>query len=603
MGQMIKADLLNLGGGYNGGVPAHAILDTEMADLRNFYPFGPKLVRRLGTSKVNATAYTEQVTSLFAHKTSVGAWTLLVGTLTGLARLDGQSLITLSKPPGVSYPSSTDPWAARQLLDVAYIVRSGTGPLKRASSTFLHDAGISAPSTAPTLAQGGAGALSAGDYYAVTTYLNLTTGAESNPSPISTKVTIAGSKKINWSAIPTSVQLQVSGRGLYRVLTDQQAEYYWVATLGDNFTSTYEDNIVVADMGSQASFRNGLPPANTSIIENWSERLWLSDGTAVFFSQFSYLGPLPESFYSSSVIEVYPDDGHKIVQLLAFGDRLMVFKTNGTHYIVGTDQSNFTRQTLSDKHGCVAPLSTKTAEGLLIWFSGENFYRSDGTNVDSISTSKIRDLIDKIPKSQLKNVVAAIDAARGWYIATIAQDSDTHPSLRIIYNYKTGTWHVDSFPSALGAPTFMGDFYDSDGAPLLYGVFSDQGGTEHRHVYDLMSGLTDDGAAIDAYFITKAFGLGVEGMLKAGRRVQINCAQTAAEATIGWLLDGGSSLHNGGRAVSLYLPEMWKRYNLSSADQLASTLQLKFAYSGAPALDVQGVIFESLASRRMGVVH
>jgi len=603
MGQLVKADLLNIGGGYNGGIPANAILDTEMADMRNFYPFGPKLVRRLGTAKVNSNAYVEQVTSLFAHKTSVGSWTLLCGTLTGLARLDGASLVPLAKPPGVSYPPSTDPWLSRQFIDIAYVVRNGTGALKRASSTFFHDAGIAAPDTAPTLAQGGAGVHAAGDYYGVVTFINLLTGAESNPSDVSIKVTIAADKKVLWSAIPTSTQLQVGGRSLYRVLTDQQAEFYWVANLGDNFTTTYEDNVDIADMGGQASYRNGLPPANTSIIENWMERLWLSDGTAVFFSQYSYLGPLPESFYSSSIIEVYPDDGHKIVVLLAFGDRLMVFKTNGTHYIVGTDASNFTRQTLSDKHGCVAPLSAKTAEGLLIWFAGDNFYRSDGTNVDSISTSKIRNLIDNIPKSQLKNVTAAIDAKRGWYIATIAQGSDTFPSLRIIYNYKTGTWHVDEFPSALKAPTFMGDFYDSNGASLLYGVFSDQGGSQHKHVYDLMNGLSDDGTAIDAYFVGKAFGLGAEGMMKAGRRVSVRCPQTAAEATMGWLLDGSSSMHKGGRVVSLYFPEEWKRYTLSSADQLASTLQYKFAYAGMPALEVQGLIFESVASRRMGVVH
>lgn len=596
---VLKADLLNLGGGYNGGIPAHAIEDTEMADLRNFYPFGPKLVRRLGTSKIHTNAYTEQVTSLFAYKADLGAWTLLVGTLTGIARKDGQSLVALSVPAGVSYPPSTAPWLGEQYLDVAYFVRKATGGMKRSSSTFFHDAGISRPGSAPTLVQGAAGVHSAGDYYGVTTFRNLLTGAESNPSDPSLVCTIAGSKRMAWSAIATSVELQVNGRSLYRVLTDQQAEYYWVATLTDNFTTTYDDNVAIADMGQQASYRNGLPPSNTSIIEVWNERVWLSDEGAVYYSQFV----MPESHYSASIIQVYPDDGHKIVQLLAFGDRLMVFKTNATHFIVGTDASNFTRQTLSDKHGCVAPLSAKTAEGLLFWFSGENFYRSDGTNVDSISTTKIRNLIDNIPKAQLKNVTASVDARQGWYIATIAQNSDTHPSLRIIHNYKTGAWHVDDFPSALQAPTFMGDFYDSNGAPLRYGVFSDQGGSQHKHVYDLLAGLKDDGAAIDAYFVTKAFGMGAEGFMKAGRRVQINCQQTAAEATIGWLLNGGSSLHRGGRSVSLYHPEQWKRYSLSSADQLASTLQLKFAYSGAPALDVEGVIFETVATKRMGKVR
>jgi len=517
---MLKADLLNLGGGYNGGIPANAILDTEMADLRNFYPFGTKLVRRPGTSKVHRNAYTEQLTSLFAYKTALGAWTLLVGTLTGVSRLEGETLVPLATPYRTGYGASLSPWLGKQFLDIAYIVREATGPLKRASRTFIQDAGITKPATAPTLVQGGAGTLAAGDYYGVVTFTNLITGAESDPSDASTICTTIANKEIDWSAIPVSTQEQVGGRNLYRVLTDQQAEYYWVATLGDNTTTTYSDNVGVSDMGGQASFRNGLPPANTGIIENWGERIWLSDGSAVFFSQISYLGPLPESFYSSSLIEVYPDDGHKIVQLLAFGSRLIVFKTNATHYIIGTDASNFTRETLSDKHGCIAPLSAKTSEGLLIWFAGDNFYRSDGTNVDAISTSKIRNLIDKIPKAQLKNVAAAIDAEHGWYIATIAQDSDAFPSLRIIYNYKTGAWHVDDFPSALEAPTFMGDFYGADGAPLLYGVFSDRGGSQHQHVYDLMNGLTDDGAAIYAYFTTKAFGMGAEGMMKAGRRVK-----------------------------------------------------------------------------------
>jgi hypothetical protein len=418
--------------GVNKGVQPQNIHDSEFQDLENFYPFEGVLQRRSGLERISQTPHSEKLNSLFAYKVSAGTWTLIAGTETRIAKMNsGSAMVSISSAN--TYTSSEDPFAFVQYKDIVYAARSGVDALQRTDGLVVMDAGIPAPSVAPAMADGAAGAIIAGAYYGVYTFYNSDTGAESNPSPASAVLNAAGSKKIDWTAVAASSNGQVNARRLYRTLVGQSGEYYLVATITDNFTTTATENVIQADMGIIASYDNGTPPADPSLVEIFQERAWVTDGVDVYFSELG----LPESYGDFSIVTVTPDDGHKITGLKAFGERLLIGKTNGVHFLTGTDEQSFEIRVLTDRHGVFSHHSMQVAEGHVYWFGGDNFYQSDGSQVRSIGDVQIRSLVDGIDAGDYDKITAAVDATNSWYIAKIVSGGSDY---LVVYNYKSQEW-------------------------------------------------------------------------------------------------------------------------------------------------------------------
>lgn len=98
------------------------------------------------------------------------------------------------------------------------------------------------PATEPTVTvAASAGNLGEGDYYYYVTFLD-TDGNESEASDISAVgTTSAGNTQIDLSAIPTGAA-GVTARNIYRTKVDELVPYF-LATIADNVTTTYNDNI------------------------------------------------------------------------------------------------------------------------------------------------------------------------------------------------------------------------------------------------------------------------------------------------------------------------------------------------------------------------
>jgi hypothetical protein len=237
-------------------------------------------------------------------------------------------------PPQIDFSlgDSLKPWTAFEYKNIAYFVREASNALIRSDGTYYGPSGIAAPSVAPTLADGASGDIPAADFIGVVTFYNSATNVESNPSPASAVLSHAGSKKIDWSGIPTSTNPQVTSRRLYRTLPDATGEYYFVAQIDNNVDTTFTgDNVLVQDLGEAVSFDNGLPPGDIQFGAVWKERGFFSDKVDLFYSEQGRM----ECFAEDAIISVFPDDGHEIRAVYAYGDRLIVGKTNKIHYIVG----------------------------------------------------------------------------------------------------------------------------------------------------------------------------------------------------------------------------------------------------------------------------
>lgn len=589
MARRFEYRISDFSGGRNGGVSPSSLSPRELAEVRNYYVYGRHLIRRQGSIKITITTPSELITGLFALKLSTGSWALIALHKTGISRVASAVLNALTNADSVTIPTSESRWQARQYKEVGYAVRQGVTGMLRFDRNNFYQAGIAKPTSSTTLASaGGGGSTEAGAYIGVVRFVDLDTDNESDPSPVSNTLTIVDGDIRRWTNIPISTDAKVNARRLYLTLPNQTGEYYLVATIADNTTTSYDEGASLADFGAQASFRNGTPPElQFRAIALWKERSWLSDSVDVYYSEIG----LVECFDEDNFIQVYPDDGHQIIVLHEFGDRLVVGKTNGIHFITGTDRSDFAVSTLSDRHGCIARDSMKSAEGLLFWYSGENVYLSDGSTVRAISDPQIRDILDEIPESYKANVVAAILPRLGLYLLSVPQDSTGVPTKLLVYNYRRPAWSYFDYP--LGAPWVMGDFYDEQLEQVVIASFYSQFDIYNLTPEPELDVGEDAGTPITASFTLGALDFGAPGHFHAVKNLLVECQDIGANMTVELLRDQEASASKS-RSIYLYQGRRLKRYSMSGFAEKSLQTQLRFTYTARPAQRVEGVTLQGV---------
>jgi hypothetical protein len=564
----------DVGGGLNQGQPPQTIQDREWIEVRNFYPFATKLRRRGGLRRLNDAAYSERLTGVLAFRPTAGSVQTLVGGRTTIAELDGSSIVAIPAPVGFSISDSTKPWVAFEYKNIAYWLRQNSNALIRSDGTYYGASGISAPAAAPTLAAGAAGDIPAANFIGVYTFYNAATNVESNPSPASAIYTHAGSLKINWSGIGVSTNSQVGARRLYRVLPNQTGEYYFVAQIDNNVATTFTgDNVLVQDLGEAVSFSNGLPPSGLHFGTVWKERFFASDKVDVFYSELGQI----ENFDEESIISVFPDDGHEIRSVYAYGDRLIIGKTNKVHYLVGTDPDNFGLLTLSDRHGCASHHSMQSAEGQLFWLGLDNVYRSDGNSVIGLASVKLQTILSLLDPTTLEYAAGTVFPGLNWYVLVIPGVAT------VVYNYKTDAWAEFTHAAELQG---VFDHFTDDFVQDMYAV--DDAGYVYRFA-DATYNYDDDGAttggAISATLISKPQEAGNPAAYAVMSRIYLAMQAYAAEITLSWLHEATAF---NTRTVSLDYAERWKTYALSTRQGAKADVRFKIAYSGALPIEIEG---------------
>lgn len=581
---MSRITITDLGGSLNQGKAPSALDENEYTSLQNFYQFGNKLIRRGGMRFLNSSdmsaasaGISTRLTGIFSYRPSVsvtGGLDVALGKITKFSKLVGNTISDLPSQPGFVINGSAALWVMFQYKDIWYGLREGAG-LVRSDGTYYGPSGIAAPSGAATLAQGASGAIPAGDFKGVYTFYNRNTNMESNPSPVSNLLSLAASKKIDWSGIGTSGNVQVNARRLYRTLAGQSGEYFFVAQLDDNVTTTFTgDNVLAQDVGSRASFNNGTPPDGLIIGDVWKERLFASDGVDLFHSEDGLI----EAFDSDSVIPVFPDDGHRLSAIHAWGDRLAIGKTNKIHYLVGNDP-RFTLLTLSDRHGCVAHHTMQSAEGFLFWLGLDNVYRSDGNAVTGIASVKLRDTIEGMDALAAKSAFATVLPKLGWYLLSIPG------YVQLIYNYRTDVWC--EIPTNTDIYCF-GDIFDSNNVQSIYA--SDANGglyvfNDDSHGYDdsvVAMALVHN--TITATLDSRAFGADT-ATKHVVARVALLCDRYAESIALAIVSENAVMKQ---RIVSLDYDPRWKLYNLSTRHQAKAQSQLRVTYSGTTPIELEG---------------
>lgn len=569
--------------GRNGGPPEN-IEDTQFQELQNWFIKDEAIRRRFGTSRLSGIAYAGKLTGCAAYLPNGENYQLMVGLEDGIGWLDGNEVVSLPTTTD-AIAAADDLWIMKQYKNTMYCLRADIGEIYRTDGEQVNEAGIAAPTVAAAATEGAAGALAAGDYEFVYTHYNSVSGAESDPSP-SASVTIAASKKINYTAIAVSSNPQVDARKVYRSLVNQTGEWFHVFTILDNETTTYTgDNVELADMGLPAETVNGQPPLNSKTFEIHQERMWTTNGLLLYFSEIG----LPESFAGTSSLNVKSDDGYLIKSIVSFGDILLVLKQSGIYYLSGSDEQSFSVRILHANHGCVAGHSAAVAEGFAFWFGGDNFYLTDGNRVNALGTTEVRDLIKDISSADYGLMQAEIYPEDGWYTCGIPENGTI--TKWVCYNYRTGDWHINTWGAGAGTPQWIRKVPDSNGKPVLYGVLPINEGDLFR-VFD-PDAADDFGTDIECTLTTKNYGFSKEDSMKFMKDIQILVSSTsvAEDLTVTLFRDDDTS-SEGTSTKTTFSGKMWKRIPLANPGYPGTFLALKLDYTGDTDFSIQGLGFK-----------
>lgn len=316
---------------------------------------------------------------------------------------------------------------------------------RKFNGTVIQQFGIIAPTTAPTLAGGAAGNHN-GTYEARVTYYDSTTGHESSAGLTSATVTVAN-KQISWTNIPVAPFLGpgdgVDSRKLYIRNTATQANFYFVATIADNTTTTYTSNLLDSSLtvlGPDTFSHN--PPLSTINYLAWHKsRMFAATPTTLYFSPISD----PESFDPSDTEPVNPDDSQKITGIFAAFDVLIIFKSSSMYALIGDDPSTWKVRLIDPTIGCVAHRSIVYAGNELYWWSQQGPVSWDGTGVpqllgpNKISRSLSPDLLS-FATTEIAKICGVDDKNEHRVIWAVPELSKTRNTIMFPYSYRVGQW-------------------------------------------------------------------------------------------------------------------------------------------------------------------
>lgn len=414
-------------------------------------------------------------------------------------------------------------------------------------------------------------------------------------------VTLSGPSTVTLT-IPVSLQPHVTKRRLWRTLSDDAGQAYLVATINDNTTTTYVDILADAKLGLPFEYGNRLPPTDPCrMLASWKQRLWLITDNTLHASKTGRFETFDQSFQG---FDQY--SGHVLRGVAAWDDRLMVGTTKKMFYVVqtGVDESGvrFDIEELSEEHGTVAGMSMQTAEGRFFYFAGDNVYMSTGGKPISITTERVRRLLDraKARADRWEYAVGSVNTDLGWYMLSLSVDTSDRNDFTIVYNYRTDRWHVFQHFSDLEtpstAPAAMTEYYDSNYARVTYAAFSGK-----RHLYQLNTGPKDAGTAIRAIAKGKAFQRANQSLVF--RKISLNCTSAPEYLTVRLYRDGGSvpaSVNERTIYLAQVPPRDWKRVAMSGqnvnstapARLKARSFQVEVDYTGDTAIEVNEMILE-----------
>lgn len=261
-----------------------------------------------------------------------------------------------------------------------------------------------------------------------------------------------------------------------------------------------------SDVTDPAVVLTGTPPSKALALATFQNRLLtvnVTDAAGKGVVQWCTLNN-PDNWTGSGSGSASPilKGGQELRGIGVVGNEGFIFYENAIFriYSTGDAKSPFGFPNHAASVGCLSPQSVVTVQDRgVIFFVGQlGIYKMEAP---SYFPERISGRIDKtweaINKTRINKVVAGhlSNFNEVWF--SLSLGSGTTNSIILFYDYVRDAWSSAVGPNA----NWLGTFIDSDGdVRLCHGDYNGR-------IFTLESGVTDDGAAIDAYVTSKAFAL------------------------------------------------------------------------------------------------
>jgi len=350
------------------------------------------------------------------------------------------------------------------------------------------------------------GNLSAGDYKYVYTFYDTYTGAESNPSNECGPLTVADNESVEIIGLRTSSNSRVNARRLYRTVANG-GNYYLVATITDNVTSTYIDFAADTNLTLQAEFDQGVPPV-AKIVYAYGDYLMLAEDVnfpnRIWFSRAGRPDNWPSSYY----VNVGGAE-NQLKSLSQFEEKMYAVTTKSVAgmYVQGQTPDTFVAHDTRAHSGTKAGGSVVVGPQGIYYYSTykDGIYLYDGGQSKRMSDAVRRlfghtsgtwyDVVDR----DTVNTVArgAFLGGKLYYSLPIKQSTGEIKNQIVVYDTTNEVWTLYDIECT--------DIFADQETGLLWGAKLVHGSTTNYTVYSLCAGGRSSVDSPQPEFVTKAY--------------------------------------------------------------------------------------------------
>jgi hypothetical protein len=355
------------------------------------------------------------------------------------------------------------------------------------------------PTTAPLLADGGAGTYS-GTVRARYTFIikDPVSGkliAESPFSPISASLTVTN--KLIQADLQTSPDSAVTHRRLYRTTTGGSTYFHWLDVDGNTQTSIKDDlsdaaiGLVAAPTHLGAAPGMALGTFMTNIVE-WKDRLWgvgdIDPDVLVFTNEnIAYGWP------NSLNVPPVGADEIGITGLLTRRDELGIAKRHVLWKLVKAGTNTFDLIKVKSDKGCWAPRSVVIIDDIAYFLGEDGVYTWGPGGVQSISDARVRGWFSTdtyFNRGAFDTAIGRYNARYHWYEVLLAPAGSTDLTRWVAYDIRNQAWYGPHKTDAF-TPSFMALSRDSNGLNLPI-----MGSTAGHVYYQDSTATTDQGTVL-----------------------------------------------------------------------------------------------------------
>lgn len=464
---------------------SHIFLDQLPREANGIYNMAfdtnGRLIKRTGYTKHNTTSLSadHKITGLFRF------YKLDTSSKYTLAVCDTVLYILANTSPygGTSIKTGLTENANMYFTDFynrCYFCNDEDGLFKFGiNDSDVRTVGITAPAAKPTgVAQGSGGSLGAGNYRYCYTYVD-EDGYESNASPVSDAIECVATDSVVLTIVNSS-DAKVASRNIYRTAVGG-AIYYYDGAVADNTTTTYTSTIADSALGTQVAVNHDTAPTSPQLLCKRNNRIYLGDEADLCVSSLSDVEYFPAAWF------IKTPDRRKITGIVEQMSKLIVFTEDTINVLSGTDEDNFTFNKAYAGDGCIAPRSIQNISNYIIFLSFNGLMAFNGSEMAEVDIKLSKYLRDNINYAYANSSCSFYYDDK--YILSYPKGASTVPNESIYFDYKTGKTGVYSFAFNVYSRWDKG----SDGI-LIKG-----GSTTIGRVYNLFTGLDDDGSAIECY--------------------------------------------------------------------------------------------------------